>query len=133
MENLIDLLTEFRNRIVSVELFFFNKERVSSMKELRVKLPNSGITNINGIGVKFKFHGAGVTFRMDDGLILSYDFVSEMDSSINFSPWKFVQFLNTYQSEITYTEEKILPFLEKQSKLNTLQKHPQGYYQYGLA
>ena len=134
MENLNKQLIKYVELIRKLELVLlenhgFGKE---PMFKNAGKIPREGIIKCNNQKVTYKIHGGGCTYEYSNGLILDYDFVSRIGTTINFSPWKFSRFLNTTQTEKEYSQEELVPHLEKMLQEGFLVKNPDGFYFYGV-
>lgn len=135
MENLNkDRLIKFIELIQNIELIILESHGLKGEPIFKNagKIPKEDSISIDNQKVTYKIHGAGCTFKYDSGLILDYDFISEMGTTINFSPWKFSRFLNTVQTEKEYSQEELLPYLERMVVEGLLVKHPAGFYLYGV-
>ena len=97
------------------------------------KIIKEGIIRDDTGEIDYKIHGAGCLFKHENGLIIDYDFISEMEMTINFSPWKFTVFLNSLEKEKTFSQEELLPYLEEMVNMKILIKHPDGFFLYGIS
>lgn len=133
MENLTKELHQFIEHISNIESAMLeNHGFCGSFKDNTAKFPREGKLIINNKTIRYKFHGAGCTFKYENGLIIDYDFVSEMGTRVNFSPWKFNRFLESKRPSLKITQQDLLKQIEQLVSDGLLVKHPKGFFQYGL-
>jgi hypothetical protein len=133
MENLIRLLNSFTNIIEGLEkILLKNHDLEKPLYENIGKIPRQGIIIYEEQVISYKIHGSGCTYEYKNGLIVDYDFISIMETTINISPWKLCRFLNSIQSDDIYTEKNLLPYLEQMVTRGILVRHPEGFYQFGI-
>lgn len=134
MENLTKQLLKFVELVQNLELVLLKDHGLHGepMFKNAGKIPREGYIEYDNQRITYKIHGGGCTYKYDDGLILDYDFVSRIGTTINFSPWKFSRFLNTLQTEKEYSQEELVPYLEQMVEEDLLVKNPDGFYFYGV-
>ncbi|MEM6320451.1 MAG: hypothetical protein AAF960_22470 [Bacteroidota bacterium] len=93
------------------------------------KFPKKGEIPFNRQKIEFRYHGAGNTFILSDGLIIDYDVAPLNKNTIKLSGWKFLRFIETTQlfelSNLTRTE--LIGYFEILERQNILKRTIKGY------